>query len=83
MEFLGLQTQAIFIFLIPKPRFEVQMAGTVDAAARVWVNWALAKNKRKSNEHARFSWFWAIFVIKQCSRVEGSSHNISGVGPLG
>ena len=80
MEFLGLQTEAIFVFLIPKPRLEVQMAGTVDAAARVWVNWALAKNKRKSNEHARFSWFWAIFVIKNWSRVKSSNSNTSSVG---
>ena len=63
--------------------FKVHMAGTVDVNARVWVSWALAKNERKTNKHSRFSWFWALFVIKQCSRVVGSSLNVSSVGPIG
>ena len=63
--------------------FKVHMAGTVDVNARVWVSWALAKNERKTNKHSHFSWFWALFVIKQCSRVVGSSLNVSGVGPIG
>ena len=63
--------------------FKVDMAGTVDVNARVWVSWALAKYEPKSNKHSRFSWFWALFVIKQCSRVVRSSLNISGVGRVG
>ena len=56
----------------------------IDVAARVWVYWALAKKmsgKLKKNE--RFTWFWALFVIKQWSQVEGSSPNASGVDSHG
>ena len=49
-------------------------------------NWSLlsvSKNERKTNKNASFSWFWVLFVIKQWSRVEGNSHNASGVVPDG
>ena len=60
------------------------MAGTNDVAVRIWVYWALAKkNERKTNKNARFSWCWALFVIKQWSREESSSLNTSNVGPHG
>ena len=39
------------------------------------------KNQRKTNKTARFSWFWALFVIKQWSRMDWNSPNASGVGP--
>ena len=38
------------------------------------------KNQRKVNKIEQFSWFWAIFVIKQCNRVEACSPNSSTVG---
>ena len=37
------------------------------------------KNERKTKKNERFTWFWALFVIKQWSQVEGSSPNASGV----
>ena len=36
------------------------------------------KNEQKNIKNARFSWFLALFVIKQGSRVEGSRPNPSG-----
>ena len=55
-------------------------ADTIDVAFRIWVYWALAKNERKFNKIARFSWFWALFVTKQRSRVAGSRPITSRVG---
>ena len=56
-----------------------------------WYNWRSCQhlslqsvsknNERKTIKNARFSWFWALFVIKQWSREEGSSSNALGVGP--
>ena len=54
-------------------------ADTIDAF-RIWVYWALAKNERKFIKIARFSWFWALFVTKQRSRVAVSRPITSRVG---
>ena len=57
------------------------MAVSIDVAITNLVYWALEKNQRKTNKTARFSWFWALFVIKQWSRMDWNSPNASGVGP--
>ena len=84
--YLLTSSQAKCRVAVSTSHFKVHMAGTVEVNARVWVSWALAKNEPKTNKitrFSRFSWFWALFVIKQWSRVEGSSLNNSGVGIQG
>ena len=41
-----------------------------------WLSSILSVSKKyewKANKYALFSWFWALFVIKQWSRIVGSS----------
>ena len=39
-------SEAEWSLVVPKPKVYVEMAGTIDVAAKIWVNWALAKKKR-------------------------------------
>ena len=71
--FLLSNSEAEWIVVVPTPQVQVQLIGTIYVDVRIWVYWALAKrNERKPIKNARFSWFWAFFVIKKWSRVEGS-----------
>ena len=74
-------------------RVEVSSPNTSTVGLHGWYNWrgcqnlnlmcVSKKNERKFSKIACFSWFWALFLIKQWSRVEGGSLITLGAGSHG